>query len=69
MNTDWIHFLATFVWGVYGLVIGSLTIVNHFGGLWVWVSIIVAITGNSAHLVSFALSKSGIISKAIAGGG
>lgn len=57
MNTDWIHFLATVMWGTYGIAIGLVVVVNNYTGFWPFTSIIVAIVGNSAHLVTFAWSK------------
>lgn len=59
VSSDWIHFLATGVWGIYGLVVGSLVVVSHYNGIFAWISVITAITGNSAHLVAFAWSKKG----------
>ncbi len=57
VNSDWIHFLATGIWGLYGIVVGSLVIVHGYSGLWPFVSVIAAIVGNSAHLVTFAYSR------------
>ena len=61
MNSDWIHFLATAIWGVYSIVIGVVAITSQYISNFVWISIIVAITGNSAHLVTFAYSKGKIL--------
>lgn len=57
MNSDWIHFMATMVWGVYGIVIGVVAIASSYISNFVWISIIVAIIGNASHLVAFAYSK------------
>lgn len=57
MNTDWIHFLSTLIWGTYGLVVGVVVVIHGYNNSFTWISIIVAIVGNSAHLVAFAYSK------------
>ena len=57
MNSDWILVLATGIWGIYALVVGTLSIVDGFTGNLVWITIITAIVGNSAHLVTFAYQK------------
>lgn len=57
MNSDWIHLFATILWGVFGIAIGSIGIVYDYSSYWLWLAIITAIVGNSAHLVAFAWSK------------
>jgi uncharacterized membrane protein YeaQ/YmgE (transglycosylase-associated protein family) len=55
-NQD-VHIISAILWGIYGITIGTLTLVYHYGGYYSWASIIVAIVGNSVHLITFALSK------------
>lgn len=55
-----VHLTVAVIWGVYGIIIGSLAILTGFSGAYIWDSIIVAIVGNSAHLVTFSLSKTGL---------
>lgn len=50
------HLLTGLIWGVYAITIGSLAVVYNFNSPWVFVSIITAVVGNSAHLVAFAWS-------------
>ena len=54
------HLLTGLIWGVYAITIGSLAIVYNFSSPWVFVSIITAVVGNSAHLVAFAWSNKGL---------
>lgn len=60
MNSDWIHFFAVLIWGVFGIAIGSIGIIYHYSNDLLWISVIAAISGNSAHLVAFAMSKRGV---------
>lgn len=55
-----VHFLATIIWGVFGIVTGIMAIYYSYTSNWVWISIIVAVVGNSTHLVAFAVSSSGV---------
>lgn len=60
MSKGTIHLVATLIWGLFGIVIGSIALVYGQFGTWVGISLVAAITGNSAHLVSFSLSKTGL---------
>lgn len=60
MNKEAVHLIATTLWGLYGLAIGSISAIAHDFTIYIMVSIITAIAGNSAHLISMALSKTGI---------
>ena len=59
MNGIW-HFLTGLVWGLYGISVGVLAVVYNNGSPWVWISVSVAIVGNSAHMVALALSPQGV---------
>lgn len=55
-----VHFLATVIWGIFGIVSGVMAIYYTYTSNWVWISIIVAVVGNSTHLVAFAISSQGV---------
>jgi len=57
MNKEWVHLVATVFWGTFGLAIGSLSVIYNTFNIYVMVALIVAITGNSAHLVAMSYSK------------
>ena len=60
MSNALAHILTGLIWGVYAITIGSLTVIYDFSSAWVFVSIIAAVVGNSAHLVAFAWSNKGL---------
>ena len=55
-----VSLISTLVWGLYAITIGSLAIYFGYDNNWTWIGEIVAIVGNSAHLVAMHLSKTGI---------
>jgi len=57
MNKEWVHLIATIFWGTFGLTIGSLSVIYNTFNIYVMVSLITAIVGNSAHLISMSYSK------------
>jgi hypothetical protein len=57
MNKEWVHLLATVFWGTFGLTVGSLAIIHNTFNIYVMVSLITAIVGNSAHLVAMSYNK------------
>lgn len=59
VNPDWTHFLSTLIWGIYGITVGTFAVSSGYTGPYIWVTIVTAIVGNSAHLVAFAWSKKG----------
>ncbi len=60
MNKEVVHLVATVLWGLYGIIAGAIGLIDHDFSSYVMVTIVTAIAGNSAHLVSMALSKSGL---------
>jgi hypothetical protein len=60
MNNGVVHLVATVIWGLFGIVIGSIALIYGQFNTWVGLALISAITGNSAHLVTFSLSKTGV---------
>jgi len=52
-----VHLLATVFWGTFGLAIGSLAVIDNTFNIYVMVSLITAIVGNSAHLVAMSYNK------------
>jgi hypothetical protein len=57
MNKEWVHLIASIFWGIYGLSVGTIGVVYNDFNLYVMVSIVTAIVGNSAHLISMSYSK------------
>jgi hypothetical protein len=60
MKKETVHMVSAMLWGVFGLVIGSLSVVYNNFNAFVMVTLVSAIAGNSVHLVSMSMSKSGI---------
>lgn len=60
MKKETVHLVATLLWGIYGLTVGSLGIIYHSYNSYVMVTVVSAIAGNSAHLISMSLSKAGL---------
>lgn len=56
MNKSTVHLVATILWGVYGLTTGSLGVFYDHFNAYLMVSIVTAIVGNSAHLISMSMS-------------
>lgn len=54
------HLIMAIFWGVYGIIIGSLVVIYGYSNVWAWLSIIVAISGNSVHLISMDFNKEGL---------
>ena len=60
MKKETVHLIASMIWGIYGITVGLIGVLyNHFSA-YVMVSIVVAIVGNSAHLMAMSLSKTGL---------
>jgi len=62
MNKETVHLISALLWGIYGITVGIIGVVHNDFNTDVMVSIVVAITGNSAHLISMSFSKSGSLS-------
>lgn len=60
MDTKTVHLVATVLWGIYGIAVGSVGVITHGFNAYVMVSVVVAVAGNSAHLITMALSKTGL---------
>lgn len=60
MKKETVHLISALLWGIYGITIGSLGLVDHGFNVYVMVTLVSAIAGNSIHLVSMSMSKSGI---------
>lgn len=60
MKKESVHLVSAVLWGIYGLTVGSIGVFNHSFNTDVMVSIVVAIAGNSAHLISMSFSKTGL---------
>ena len=55
-----VSLISTLTWGLYAIIIGSLAVYYNYNNSWLWIGEIVAIIGNSAHLVAMHLSKTGL---------
>ena len=55
-----VSLISTLTWGLYAIIIGSLAVYYSYSNNWLWIGEIVAIIGNSAHLVAMHLSKTGL---------
>lgn len=60
MKNQTVHLIMALLWGLYGVITGSLIIIYHYDNIFSWLSIIVAIAGNSIHMVTMDFSKTGI---------
>lgn len=60
MKSETVHLIATLTWGIFGLTVGTLAVVNHIFNTDIMVTEIAAIVGNSAHLMALSLSKTGL---------
>jgi hypothetical protein len=60
MKKETVHLVATVIWGIFGIAVGTLAIINHNFNTYVMVSEIAAISGNSSALVALSISKSGL---------
>ncbi len=57
MNKEWVHLIASIFWGTYGLTVGTLAVVSHDLNVYTMVTLVTAIVGNSAHLISMSYQK------------
>ena len=60
MYKESVHLISAVLWGVYGLTTGSIGVIYHEFNPYLMVTIVTAIVGNSAHLISMSLSKTGL---------
>jgi hypothetical protein len=60
MKKETVHLISSLVWGIYGITVGVIGVVSHSFNTDVMVSVVVAIVGNSAHLMSMSFSKTGL---------
>lgn len=59
MKRETVHLISALLWGLYGLTVGTIGVVYNDFNFDVMVTIVVAIVGNSAHLITMSLSKTG----------
>lgn len=60
MNKEWVSLISGVIWGTYGVIVGTLTVYFNYNNDWAWLSVIVAIIGNSSHLVAMHYSSQGL---------
>lgn len=59
MKKETVHLISSLIWGIYGITVGVIGVVYNDFSSYVMVSIVVAIVGNSSHLMAMSLSKAG----------
>lgn len=52
--------VSSIIWGIYGIIVGMLIVITHYVSVYGWISIIVAVVGNSSHLMAMHLTRSGL---------
>lgn len=60
INKEVVHLIGVIVWGIFGLTVGTLSVIHNNFSAYVMVSMVAAIVGNSAHLIALSLSKTGL---------
>lgn len=60
MQKEQVHLIMALLWGLYGVIIGSLVVIYNYSNIWAWLSVIVAVAGNSIHLITLDVGKKGI---------
>jgi hypothetical protein len=60
LNKGTVHIVSAALWGTYGILTGTIGVITGHFNFDLMVSEVVAISGNSLHLVAFSLSKEGI---------
>lgn len=59
MKRETVHLIATIFWGTFGISVGVIAAVNNDLNIYTMVTLVSAIVGNSVHLISMSLSKTG----------
>ena len=54
---DYTHLLVSMGWIIYAVIVGVMAVIYNYQSSILWVSVIVAIVGNSAHMVTLAYSQ------------
>jgi hypothetical protein len=60
MNKETVSLVATLIWGTFGITTSVVSLTVNSFSVYVMVAIVTAIVGNSAHLVTMHLTKSGL---------
>jgi hypothetical protein len=60
MNRETVHLVATIFWGLFGLTVGIIATFRNDFNVYVMVALVSAVAGNSVHLISMSMSKTGI---------
>lgn len=60
INKEIVSLISGIIWGTYAIVIGTLAVYFSYNNNWAWLSIVVAIVGNSAHLIVMHYSAKGL---------
>lgn len=54
---DMTHMIVSLGWIVYAIIVGIMAVLSGYQSNLLWASIIVAIVGNSAHMVALSYSQ------------
>ena len=54
-----VSMITSLGWILYAITVGVMAVAYDYSVTYLWISIVVAIVGNSAHMVALSLSKSG----------
>jgi hypothetical protein len=60
MNKESVHLISTLLWGIYGLTVGTVSLIYNSFNPYVMVTLVSAIVGNSAHLISMSYGQKGL---------
>jgi len=60
ISKEVVSLISGIIWGTYAIIVGTLTVYFSYNNDWAWVSIVVAIIGNSAHLIVMHYSNQGL---------
>lgn len=60
IENEKVHLIATILWALFGIIVGSLGVISHQYSAFLMATMVAAIAGNSAHLVTMDFNKKGI---------
>lgn len=60
MNKETVLLLISFIWGVYSIVVGLLTVIHGYNNDLVWISVITAISGTTGAHAAISISSKGV---------
>jgi hypothetical protein len=60
MNKETVSLVATLIWGTFGIATSTIALTVNSFSVYVMVSLVAAIAGNSAHLITMHLTPKGL---------